>query len=238
LTCYSVSGGATESGEPRLYLKKATAKDLQDRLDVNAVQADALVAFGKTATNVLTDLLVTPLTGATGGKSTTPRSGAGGTGGDTSGNGSGNGGRQSKQPQQPQGGIPALNDKQLRAVLAECTMEDPVDRAPGKMNINTVSTDMLRDIVAYLGLDESIADEIIYMRESRPQGIVSLVDLKDIKNITPEDLRTVSRIFDTSSNVFTISSRGRSSASGVEVEIVAVVDRSTVPVRILEYREQ
>jgi hypothetical protein len=38
--------------------------------------------------------------------------------------------------------------------------------------------------------------------------------------------------------VFTITSRGRAMTTGLEVEITAVVDRSTLPARILEYREQ
>jgi hypothetical protein len=38
--------------------------------------------------------------------------------------------------------------------------------------------------------------------------------------------------------VFTITSRGRSGSTGLEVEITAVVDRSQLPARILEYREQ
>ena len=45
-------------------------------------------------------------------------------------------------------------------------------------------------------------------------------------------------LFDTQSNVYTISSLGKASGSGVEQEIIAIVDRSTLPVTILEYREQ
>jgi len=38
-------------------------------------------------------------------------------------------------------------------------------------------------------------------------------------------------------NVYTISSRGRAESTGLEVEILATVDRSSLPLRILEYRE-
>ena len=65
-----------------------------------------------------------------------------------------------------------------------------------------------------------------------------LGDLKRIPAVTSGILDQLAARFTTTSNVFTISSRGRSQASGLEVEIIAVVDRSTVPVRILEYREQ
>jgi hypothetical protein len=105
------------------------------------------------------------------------------------------------------------------------------------MNLNTVSADFLRDIFELLNLDEGIADEIIYRRET-PTGIASLADLKKIPSITSQDLRQICTRFDVVSNVFTVASRGRSLSTGIEVEIVAVVDRSTLPVRIIEYREQ
>ncbi len=222
LTVYSVIGGATISGKPRIYLKNATADEVKERCDLDQAQAQALIEFGKNTANSLSDLLFTSLAGAA-----PPSSGAPDPNGGT-------GGRSGQQPQpggqqqQPQGSAP-LTDKQLRSILAETSIEDPLDRKPGKININTVSTQFFRDILNFIGLDESISDEILYMRESRPQGI---------PNITPEDLRAITRRFDTVSNVFTISSRGRSTASGLEVEIIAVVDRSTVPVQILEYREQ
>ena len=56
--------------------------------------------------------------------------------------------------------------------------------------------------------------------------------------MTDEKLLEMAQNFTTRSNVYTITSRGRSGASGREVEIVVVVDRSTVPVKILEYREE
>ena len=327
LTVYSTMGGATESGQPRIYLKQANSDDLEKRLGVNTAQADALIQYGKSDTATLADLLTTPLTGVaanannannnngnannngqSGGNNSGNNSGAGGRGnsnnnnnnnnnnnkdasgdggnsnGDSNkdassdragnnrnnnnrgGNGNGNnngGGRNNtggnnngggnngnnsgannnNKNDNPGGGtgpaaVPPLTEKQLHAVLAETSMEDPLDRKPGKMNINTISTQLLRDILSSTTLDESIVDELIYMRDSRPQGITSIIDFQKIPNITPDDLKIITRRFDTVSNVFTISSRGRSWASGLEVEIVAVVDRSTVPVRIIEYREQ
>ena len=235
LTVYSVAGGATASGLPRIRLKDATTDELEKRLGVNTMQATSLIQYGTSDTNVLSDLLTTPLAL----NANQNQSGSGGNAG------AGGGGEQGGREAGAQGEAPQtsperadLSDAQLRAVFAECCIEDPLDRVPGKMNLNTVSAELLRDIVDLMNLDEAIADEIIYMRSARPQGIASLVDLKSIPNISAEDLRAISRRFDTTSNVFTVTSRGRSRASGLEVEIVAVVDRSTVPVRILEYREQ
>jgi hypothetical protein len=238
LTVYSTINGANASGQPRLRLKDATIKELRERLGVDERQAQALIDFGKVGTNQLTDLLFTPL-GMSGNQNQTGQ------------NQNQSGQNQQRQPNnnnndnnnrnrnaQDQNQVRPLDDDQLRMVLAETCIEDPVDRLPGKMNLNTVSQDLLRDLISLMGLDDAIADEIIHMRNSRPQGIVSLADLKKIPNVTSDDLKAITRRFDTVSNVFTISSRGRASASGLEVEIVAVVDRSTVPVRILEYREQ
>lgn len=236
LTVYSVGDGATASGEPRIRLKDATVDDLVKRCGVEEAQADALIKFGETSSNTLSDLLFMPL--------------GGGSSPDETGGGDARGGRQGQQQQQQgrqgegqggqnqgQGPNP-LTEKQLRAVLAETCIADPLDRKPGKINLNTVSSRFFRDILEFINVDESIADEILYMRDSRPQGITSIVDLKKIPNITPQDLQSITRRFDTVSNVYTVSSRGRSWSSGLEVEIIAVVDRSTVPVQIIEYREQ
>jgi hypothetical protein len=64
------------------------------------------------------------------------------------------------------------------------------------------------------------------------------MDLQEIPEIQPSTIQQLAELFTTSSNVFTVTSRGRSTVGGVEVEIVAVVDRCSVPVRIIEYREQ
>ena len=133
--------------------------------------------------------------------------------------------------------VAALTDEQIAAAFAELTMRDPEVRRPGKLNINTVPADLLRYLVTSFGADEVIAEEIIYMRTGRPEGITSIVDLREIPELTDNMLLGIARLMDTTSNVYTICSRGRSRATGAEVEIIAVVDRSTVPVRILEYRE-
>ena len=219
LTTYSRLDGATASGLPRLRLSEATREELQMRIGVDEAQADALIAFGLTGVELET-LLTTSL--------------------DTF-------ARQSQQEQQQQGQrrigqaapppVTALTDEQLAAAFSELTMRDPEVRRPGKLNINTVPADLLRFLVTSLGADEVIAEEIIYMRSGRPEGITSIVDLREIPELTDTLLLTIARLMDTTSNVYTICSRGRSAATGAEVEIIVVVDRSTVPVRILEYRE-
>jgi type II secretory pathway component PulK len=310
LTVYSVAGGATVSGQPRICLKNAAATDLTDRfalvhVPISDQQAQYLIDYGRSPTNKLERLLTQPpssVGNGSGGSGGTPggggrggSGGGGGGGGDTGGTGGGGsggggsaggagggsstgstpgGGRpgsnqggqsgqtgqggkggpggQNGQPGQTSSGMqagnntganqnttPSFSAKQLQAILDETSIEDPYDRLPGKININTVPAPLLRDIVVKgMGLDDAIADELIYTRDSRAEGLVNLQDFLKVPGIDSRTLDTLITRFGTSSNVFTISSRGRSWATGVECEIVVVVDRSTVPIRIIEYREQ
>jgi hypothetical protein len=80
-------------------------------------------------------------------------------------------------------------------------------------------------------------DGLLSLRTRRANGLVSPVDFWDLQPIDETALATLIPLFDTSSNVFTICSRGRSHATDEVAEIIVVVDRSTLPVRILEYRE-
>jgi len=145
--------------------------------------------------------------------------------------------RAARTGSQSSGPIPLLTPDQLRAVFAETTMDDPGVRMPGKLNINTVSEDLLRRILVG---KEHLADEIVFLR-NRPNGITSMVDLGLQIPALRDDTGTLeylAQIMDTFSTVYTITSRGRSAGGGIEAEIIAVVDRSTLPVKILQYREQ
>jgi hypothetical protein len=56
--------------------------------------------------------------------------------------------------------------------------------------------------------------------------------------MTRQRLSRIAGILDTRSNAFIVSSRGRDAKTGIEVEIVATVDRSTLPATITEIRIQ
>jgi hypothetical protein len=86
--------------------------------------------------------------------------------------------------------------------------------------------------------DPSIAEQIIQLRESRDGGITSLVDLLDISRITPDILAAVGYRLTTEGSLYAITSRGRSSNGDIETAIYMVVNRSTLPIQILEYREE
>ncbi len=208
LTVYSIDHGATSSGEPRLQLKRASPEELMERLGIDDLQALALIAFGRNPNNRTVDLVTTQLSRITAN------------------------GQISGQPVNPF--IRDLTYDQIRMVLEETLVAHPEEKQPGRMNINTVPEQFLRDLIA----DETLADEIIYLRNSRAEGIVSMLELQTIPGLNADLWIRLYDMFDSKSNVYSISSVGRSESTGAEVEIIVVVDRSTVPIRILEYREQ
>ncbi|HMN95608.1 MAG TPA: type II secretion system protein GspK [Phycisphaerales bacterium] len=235
LTAYSRTRPLGLRGEPWLELRTAEPTDIQSRLGVDEAQANALKTWAAQPTARLETLLTTELGALSG------------TGGAGAAQGGGQqatrGGRSRGGGQQQAGGrgaqqvntVPPLTTQQLRTIFQEATLErEPATQRPGRMNINTVPAKLLRDV---LELDSRIVDGIVRLRDGRPEGITSVADLKEIRDIEPGVMTSIASIFDTSSSVYSIASRGRSLAGNVEVEVFVVVDRSTSPVRILEYRE-
>jgi hypothetical protein len=83
-----------------------------------------------------------------------------------------------------------------------------------------------------------LVEELLYLRANNAGGITSPVDFLQISGIQLSMVVFLNGLFDVKSNVYTISCLGRAEGSGVEQEIIVIVDRSTLPVTILEYREQ
>jgi len=201
LTVFSVDGGATESGQPRINLKSADLETLQLRLALEEPQAQALLTMASSETATLGTLLTNTLRSISSGID----------------------------------GVNDLSDDQLRLIFAETALFDPHEAPPGRMNINTISPELLYTIFPD---DNTLVEELLYLRVNNLGGISSPLDYRDIPGIAPNMVSYLYDIFDTRSSVFTISSLGRAPASKVEQEIIVVVDRSTLPVTILEYREQ
>ena len=132
-------------------------------------------------------------------------------------------------------GVTNLEDDQLYLIYTETCLFEPFEAPVGKMNINTISPELL-----YLLFPENttLVEELLYLRINNAGGISSPLNYRDIPGIAPSMVEYLYSIFDTKSNVFTISSKGVAPASQVEQEIIVVVDRSTLPITILEYREQ
>ncbi len=208
LTAYSVQSSLADSGEPRIVLGSADPIELADRLDFEEDLANELIGFGQDPNRHLAELLVAYMAR-----------------------------NFSDEPGGADNSVPELDEDQLRLVLAETMIGDPAERKPGLLNVNSVSADLLRQL--FFG-SEYLADEILFLRDARSAGITSLVDLAEIpafqENVGALDW--IARNMTTTSHVFSISCQGHSDSGGVEVEMIVVVDRSSLPIRILEYREQ
>ena len=121
--------------------------------------------------------------------------------------------------------------------MNECTILDSrgsANQRTGKINLNTVSRSVLRDVLL---LEPRFAEAILSRRTAKSEGLQSLGDLVDLPGVSQVQLIQLAQVADVTSTVYTIDSRGRSKGSGAEAEMVAVVDRSSLPARILEYRE-
>jgi type II secretory pathway component PulK len=220
------------SGEARLDLAKASAETLMERTGVDNQQAAALLAYARSANASMGQILATPLgqlSNRRGGQAT-PAGSAGSTGRSSVGRTQGTTGAAA-------GGVKSLDAAQLRAVMNECTIVDSRgsnNQRTGKINLNTVSRSVLRDV---LQLEPRFAEAILSRRTAKSEGLRSLGDLVDLPGVTQAQLIQLAQVADVTSTVYTIDSRGRSSSSGAEAEILVVVDRSSLPARILEYRE-
>ena len=201
LTVLSVDGGATESGEPRINLKKTDLETLQIRLGLEEPQAQALITLATSDNANLGTLLTNTLRSVSNGMQD----------------------------------VTNLTDEQLKLIFAETALFDPHEAPPGRMNINTISPELLYTLFPD---NKTLVEELLYLRVNNSGGISSPLDYRDIAGIAPNMVTFLYDIFDTRSSVFTISSKGMATASQVEQEIIVVVDRSTIPVTILEYREQ
>lgn len=238
LTTHSVADGATASGLPRIHLKYASVDELTDRLPLTEEEAQTLIQVGGSSGVQLEQLYTRPLSSMASGSTGTQPVDADQESGSNPRQPSATpqAQQQARQQSQTDAAMQARLDPALvDAILRETSVAPPYERNPGKMNINTVEARFLRELFVD---QEEIADEIIYLRQSRPQGIVNLSELQDLPEMTDEMMSQVVAMFTTTSNVFTVTSRGRAHGSGLEVEMIVVVDRSTLPVRILEYREQ
>ncbi len=130
--------------------------------------------------------------------------------------------------------VRALERTELGAVLNECSI-GPTAGKPGKLNINTCDAKVLQYLPE---ISATLADAIIYERAGRPEGFASVADLLDVPSMSRNRLARISNLLDVRSNAIIVSSRGRDARTGIEVEVFATVDLSTLPATITEYRVQ
>lgn len=207
LTVHSVDGGLAASGYPRLNLTRAEPNDIVRRLGVDLQQATVIATYSASGQAEMVDFITSDLATLT----------------DPATN------------QRINPAARALTRAELGLLLDECTLEDEYSAGlyPGKLNINTCDAEILEYLPA---IDPALADAIILARDGRAGGFTSLVDLLEIPSMTRARLAALYPLITVRSNVFTVTSRGRDEATGLEIEIIAVLDRSTLPVIIRDIR--
>ncbi len=212
LTVRSMADGATQSGEPRIWLMATDVDELIERFDLFGIEltenkAQALV--NEAVAGTLDSTTLATMLG------TEPAS---------------------TESSQDEGGEEEVvwTPDEVATILSETSLTAPHRRDWGAVNINTVGPETLYAI--YDG-DERLIEALLSLRTRRANGLTSLVDFWDLPGATQESLSQLLPLFCTESSVFSITSRGRSATTDEVSEINLVVDRSTLPVRILEYRE-
>lgn len=209
LTAASTGGSLFgASGEERLDLTLADASSIMTRTKVTSGQAEAILSYAQNASNPqMRDFLRSNL-------QTLAQQAAQATGG----------GQQQQQ-------VEALNTEQLSALLNECSIGVPDPTIPGKININTCDSKLFEYLPE---LDSTVADTLVGERSSRSTGFLSIAEVLEIDGVTRNTAATIYDLFDVSSNVFEVTCRGVDANTGIEVELCATIDRSTLPVVIKE----
>jgi DNA uptake protein ComE-like DNA-binding protein len=215
LTAVSDGEGLSASGQKRIDLKTATADEVASRLKLDRTQADTLVQYAQnTPTVTLADFVRTTLSDMSSANQASQQAAAT------------QRGRLLTPPQ-----ITELTDDQIKAILDEATVGDQTTFGPrrGKLNLNTARRETLERTSK---LEPEVLDQILQERDARSSGFLSMMDLTSIEGFDRAAIADLMAYFDVRSNVFVVSSRGRDKATGLEVEIVATLDRSSIPVVI------
>lgn len=198
------------SGTQKLDLRVASTADIAQRLQVDQNQAQAISTYAAGGSATLADFVRTDL-------GTLAQTGAAAT---------------LLNGRQQQTSVTALSRDQLRLLLDECVISSEVAGQgvrSGKFNINTIPREVLE---RFSRIEPEQAEAILTERDGRSGGFLSMADLLDIPNMTNDTLATLMGYMDVRSNVFVVSSRGKDRTTGIEVEVVVVIDRSSIPVVI------
>lgn len=210
----SEGDGLSASGQKRLDLRTASVEDITSRLKVERAQAQAVSdhAVNNTTTVKLEDYVRSELStlataqapGGTGARFLAP---------------------------QANSNVQDLSDEQLKTLLDECTVNESLRDGPrrGRTNLNTARRETLEKLV---DLEPAMLDAILLERDGRAGGFTSMTELLSIENIDRSMLAELMARLDVRSQVFVVTSRGKDRATGLEVEIVATIDRSSIPVVI------
>jgi DNA uptake protein ComE-like DNA-binding protein len=118
---------------------------------------------------------------------------------------------------------------QWLAAHAEYITLNENPRQPGKINVNTASSEVLMTLP---GINREIGDRIVNERSSSSGVFKTLADLLERHVLDEQVFRNVFEKLTVRSDVFTVESIGTSGA-GVQRRILAVIDRGNDPMSIL-----
>lgn len=211
ITAMSKGPGFGLSGEPKLMLATADIGEIQDRMAVDPDQAQTLKDYASRGGSTLEGLITTPL-------SQVAQS--------LSGNNNTNTNDQT---------VADLSNDQLRRVLDEGLVGGIQRNVPGKVNVNTAPREVL-ELIPEVG--PTLADQIVFTRQTSPRGVTNLLDLTNVAGMTEDQLVALTPYVDVRSNVYVITSRGRAQTGRTEVELVVTIDRSELPIRVIDYLER
>jgi type II secretory pathway component PulK len=206
LTAASLDGGLSASGEPRLDLTLSSDTDLMERTKVNRDQAKAILDYVDANQEAQMGDFIRRDLGRLG-----------------SGQGSA----------QPAARVENLTNEQLALLIDECSIGevDTTSTLPGKLNVNTCDAEILEYLPQ---LNPEVADAIIAERSGRSDGFTSIIDLVEVPGMTRQQLARIYELLCVRSTVYVVTSRGRDERTGLEVEMMATLDRSTLPVVVTE----
>ncbi len=203
ITAESTDFGLAFSGEERINLNTATADELTSALSfLTSPQAEAILSYRRNTQNATVWDYISIPLSAI-----------------------------ANENPNIQGNVPDLTFEQTEQLLDEVTLASPDDGPiPGRLNINTCQRETLQKLTA---IDAITADILLLERNARGgQGFASIFDLLDIPGVTPQSLAILSAFITVRPNTYVVTSRGRDEGTGIEVEIVATIQRTALPVPI------
>ena len=217
LTASTYTTGVMSNGQPRFRIDDASADEIAEYFGLTTAQAEEVLAFATSGENVqLESIIAQNNNGGSSGGLPSRRTGLSSAGSNSS-------------------SSTALTTEQYRLIIDEGWIGELDEIRPGRLNVNTASQKCLEVIFAF---DRSLAADVMALRNSRAGGITSIMDLLEAGRMDPAFLGAVGHRLTTGGSVFSITSRGMSQVGDVETAMYVVVDRSTLPIQILEYREE
>jgi type II secretory pathway component PulK len=211
LTAASVDGGLAASGKAPLDLATAAEADVVARLSISSDQAKVIVDYVANASApTMGDFIRRDLNQL---RQLTARQL----------------GQQASQQQR----VTPLNTDELKLLIDEATIGAEANagsgRLPGKLNVNTCAAQTIQ----YLpGMTPELADAIVAERSGKAGGFTSIVDLLQVAGMSRTQLSQLNALLCVRSNAFSVTCRGRDDTTGLEVEIQANLDRSSLPVSL------